>query len=309
MSLSGLKSLLGNAAELLTGNKTESAQPVGLSEISRKDKSGNSLATNLSYDNNAMDAVTNRFLSARDAKVSVGAISSKPYSAETVSDQKPTPKAVIIPLKEGKKNATHEELSRRLVQATLEQNGIKPSNIEMEEIMALPQNQAIDMNVRFGKNWKVYDLPGSMPSPGKYTDVSGRQVFGYGMTLSPDWQAQTVEAYKQVRGELAKPENVNRKAVIDMKMTERLNETVKIAWEKGYISEEVKNQLGNITPKELAAAFTIGGVIGIIATTEAGAAALGPVGGAIGLAYTIKQMAEFDHIADGAARDQSTAVR
>ncbi len=302
MSLSGLKSLLGSAAELLKSNKTESAQPGGLSENSRKDKTGNLLAANLSYDSNALDAVTNRFLKARDANVSVGTISLQSYSAETVSDQKPTPKAVIIPLKEGKKNATHEELSRRLVQATLEQNGIKPSNIEMEEIMALPQNQAIDMNGWFGKDWKFNNLPGSMPAPAKYKDAGGRQVFGYGLKLSPDWQAEKLNDYKQVRGELSKPENVNRKAVIDMKMTERLNETVKIAWEKGYISEEVKNQLGNITPKELAAAFTIGGLIGILGTTEAGAAALGPIGGAIGLAYTAKQMAEFDHIADGAAR-------
>ncbi len=127
-----------------------------------------------------------------------------------------------------------------------------------------------------------------MPAPAKFTDASGGQAFGYGMTLSSVWQAQTVEAYKQVRGELAKPENVNRKAVVDMKMTERLNETVKIAWEKGYISDEVKKQLGSLTPEELAGAFAIGGVIGIISTTEAGAAALGPVGGAIGLAYTIR---------------------
>ncbi|MDQ3323123.1 MAG: hypothetical protein M3525_11945, partial [Acidobacteriota bacterium] len=172
----------------------------------------------------------------------------------------------------------------------------------MEEIMALPQNQAIDMNGWFGKDWKFNNLPGSMPAPAKYKDINGRQVFGYGFKLSPQWQADVLNDYKQVRGELAKPENINRKAVIDMKMTERLNETVKIAWEKGYISDEVKNQLGSLTPEELAGAFAIGGVIGIIATTEAGAAALGPIGGAIGLAYTIKQMAEFDHIADGCAK-------
>jgi len=73
------------------------------------------------------------------------------YSAQTETSRTSTPKAIIIPLKAGSKNATYEELSRRVVQATLEQNGIKPSNIEMEEIMALPQNQDIDMNVRFGK--------------------------------------------------------------------------------------------------------------------------------------------------------------
>lgn len=122
-----------------------------------------------------------------------------------------------------------------------------------------------------------------MPAPAKYKDINGRQVFGYGFKLSPQWQADVLNDYKQVRGELAKPENINRKAVIDMKMTERLNETVKIAWEKGYISDEVKNQLGSLTPEELAGAFAIGGVIGIIATTEAGAAALGPIGGAIGI--------------------------
>jgi hypothetical protein len=302
MSLSGLKSLLGNTSDLLRSDTAESPRRTGLQDSFLKNKTGDLPLTSASYDNSAMEAVTSRFVEAQNTNSLTASNSPKLYSAERSSSQTPTPKAIIIPLKAGSKSATYDELSRSVVRATLEQNGIEPSNLEMEEIMALPQNRNIDMNVRFDRNWKVYDLPGSMPSPGKFTDASGRQVFGYGMTLSPDWQAQTVEAYKQVRGELAKPENVNRKAVVDMKMTERLKETVKIAWEKGYISDEVKNQLGNITPEELAAAFTIGGVIGIIGTTEAGAAALGPVGSAIGLAYTINQMAKFDHIADGAAR-------
>ena len=141
-----------------------------------------------------------------------------------------------------------------------------------------------------------------MPAPGKFKDINGREAFGYKMGLAPQFQAEVIRDYQQIKAELAKPENVNRKAVMDLDMTERLNTMVKIAWEKGYISDEVKKQLGSLTPEELAGAFTIGGVIGIVGTTEAGAAALGPVGAGIGLAYTFKQMAEFDHIADGCAK-------
>jgi len=301
MNLAGLKSLLGDAAELLKSDTTESVQPTGLLDVSKKDKNDNRLTTDISYDNRVMKAITNHFVEARKTNESVAASSLKSYSANTNSNQTYTPKAVIIPLKEGSKNATYEELSRRAIQATLEQNGITPSNVEMEEIMALPQNQRIDMNGKYGKNWEFINLPGSMPSPDNYMDINGRQAFGYKFTLSPQWQADKVNDYKQVRGELAKPENVDRKAVIDMKMTERLTEMVEIAWEKGYISDEVKNQIGSLTPRELATAFAIGGVVGIIATTEAGAAALGPPGVVLGMAYTGQKMTQFSGIANDCA--------
>jgi DNase/tRNase domain of colicin-like bacteriocin len=213
-----------------------------------------------------------------------------------------TPKSVIIPLRDGKKMTTHEALSYRLVKATLEQNGIKPSKIEMEEMMALPQNQKIDMHGWLDKKWKFHNLPGIMPSPGNYKDINGKEAFGYKMTLSPKWQAGIINDYKQVRGELAKPENIGKKAVLDMDMKERMQEVIKIAYEKGYIGDEVKQQLGNITPEEAVTAFGLGGLIGLVATTEIGSVALGPVGGVLGIAYMSKKLAEFDPVTEGAAK-------
>ncbi|MGI9034496.1 MAG: hypothetical protein ACR2GD_00525 [Pyrinomonadaceae bacterium] len=284
---------MGNAAELLKVNLPKAIFSDNLNKNER-------ITGFNSNDDDAMQTVAKRFIESQNA-LRLAANSPEPSFAQTNFNQTFSPKAIIIPLKAGVKNAEYEELSRSAVKATLEQNGIHPSNIEMEEIMALPQNQGIDMNGWFDKKWNFHDLPGKMPAPGKYTDINGRQVFGYKMTLSPSWQAGIISDYKQVKGELSKPENVNRKAVVDMKMTERLNEMVKIAWEKGYISDEVKKQLGSLTPEELAGAFAVGGVIGIIGTTEAGGAALGPAGIVVGGAYTAKQMMDFSRIADDCA--------
>ncbi len=215
------------------------------------------------------------------------------------------PKAVIIPLKDGKKSITHEALSYRLVKATLEQNGIKPSKIEMEEMMALPQNQKIDMHGWLDKKWKFHNLPGIMPSPGNYKDITGKESFGYKMTLSPKWQAGIVDDYKQVRGELAKPENVGKKAVLDMDMKERLKETLKIAWDKGYISDEVKSQVGSITALEAVVTAGVGGGLGLLASTELGSAVIGPAGLVLGTAYFAKKTMEFAQVAEDAGEAKS----
>ena len=87
MNLAGLKSLLGNAAELLKSDTTESVQPTGLSDISKKNKNDNGLATDISYDNRIMKAITNRFVEARNTNESVAASSLKSYSANTNSNQ------------------------------------------------------------------------------------------------------------------------------------------------------------------------------------------------------------------------------
>ena len=295
MGLDGIKTLFGNAAELLRGDSTTSALP----DASKKDEKATGNSSNDDY---AVQAVTKRFVESQNAHRLIAANPSESPFVQTDFNQTFSPKAVILPLKAGVKNASYEELSRRTVQTTLEQNGIHPSNIEMEEIMALPQNQRIDLNESFGKNWKVIHVPGLMPSPAKVKDINGQEVFGYKMTLSPQWQAGIMSDYKQVCGELSKSENINRKAVVDMNMTERLNEMVKIAWEKGCISDEVKKQLGSLTPEELAGAFAAGGVVGIVGTTEAGGAVLGPAGLVITGAYTAKQMMTFSSIADDCAK-------
>jgi DNase/tRNase domain of colicin-like bacteriocin len=216
-----------------------------------------------------------------------------------------TPKATIIKLKDGQKELSHQDLSYRLVRETLLRNNIKPSRIEMEEIMALPQNQKIDMNGYFGKNWKFHNLPGIMPSPGKYKDINGKEAFGYKMTLSPKWQADIIKDYKQVKGELAKPENVDKKAVLDMDMKERLKETLKIAWDKGYISDEVKSQVGSITALEAIVTAGVGGGLGLLASTELGAAVLGPAGIVLGTAYFAKKTMEFAQVAEDAGEAKS----
>lgn len=212
----------------------------------------------------------------------------------------PAPKAIIIPLKEGKAQAGYEELSRRVIQSTLEQNGIKPSNIEMEELMALPASKKMDMHGWLDKDWRFHDKPGLMPSAAAHVDANGNKVYGYKMTLSPQFQQGVLNDYAKIKTDLAA--TPDKKAVIDMTLNERLTETVKIAYEKRYISKEVKEQLGSLTPEELATAFALGGAIGIAATDAQVAAALGPIGGGLALAYTTKQMAEFDHIARGSAR-------
>lgn len=293
MNLAGLRSLSGNISELLKRYKTESARLVGYTF--GKNKNDNGLIINNSNDAGAIEAVTNRFVEAQNTNKSVATAPVKLYLPQTQSSQTYAPKAVILPLKAGQKNAGYEELSRHVVQATLEQNGIQPSNLEMEEIMALPQNQQIDMNEAFGKNWKPIHVPGLMPSPANYKDISGREVFGYKMTLSPQWQAGIISDYKQVRGELSKPENANRKAVVDMTMSERYNEMLRVVWDKGYISEELKKQYHTSTLTEFIAAFGIGGAVGLLAGTAAGGA-IAPVSGFILAVYAAKKMTEISVI-------------
>ena len=212
----------------------------------------------------------------------------------------PTPKTIIIPLKEGKKQSDYDQLSRCVTLATLERNGIHPSNIEMEELMELPQSENMDMNGWLDKKWQFHDLPGLMPEAGKFTDINGSEVNGYKMTLSPRFQQSLIDDYKRIKGELAL--TPDKKAVIDMSMNERLLETVKIAYDKGYISQEIKDKLGKLTPEELAGAFAIGGAVGIAATSAEAAAVIGPLGLVAGEAYIAVKALEFDTIAQGAAK-------
>jgi Contact-dependent growth inhibition CdiA C-terminal domain len=64
----------------------------------------------------------------------------------------------------------------------------------------------------------------------------------------------------------------------------------------------VYKQLGSITLQEGVTAFGLGALIGAAATTEIGAAALGPVGGVLSIAYMSKKLAEFDPVTEGAAK-------
>ena len=209
----------------------------------------------------------------------------------------PAPKAIILPLKPDVKQAGHHELARRVVETTLQRNGINPTKAEIERMMELPVNKNLDLHGYLDKDWNFHDKPGIMPSAGKHEDHAGNKVSGYKFNLSPKFQQGVLDDYKQVRSEFAKPENANRKAVVEMNLRERINETVKIAYDKGYISAEIKKQLGNLTPEELGTAFAVGGALGIAATNAEAAAVLGPIGAGVGLAYTVKQMAEFEHIA------------
>ncbi|MDQ3323124.1 MAG: hypothetical protein M3525_11950 [Acidobacteriota bacterium] len=83
MNLAGLKDLLDNTAELLKSNATESVQPVGVSDVSVKNKNGEGLRTSISYDNRAIRAVTNRFVESQNTNKSVAASTLKLYSTET----------------------------------------------------------------------------------------------------------------------------------------------------------------------------------------------------------------------------------
>jgi hypothetical protein len=305
MNLNRLNNLLENASNLWQSKNSELRRNIELPACFDHNSDGAKINSSNDADR-ALEFLNERLMSFRQTSSSSLQTNNSKQSLiikKFGDDDEYTPKAVIIPLKNGKTNATHEELARRTIQATLEANGIHPSNLELEEMMNLSSYQNLDMCGRYAEDWKEYrNLPGLMPAPGKFKDINGREAFGYKMGLAPQFQADVIRDYQQIKDELAKPENVNRKAVMDLNMTGRLDAMVKIAWEKGYISDEVKKQLGSLTPEELAGAFTLGGVIGIVATTEAGAAALGPVGAGIGLTYTLKQMAEFDHIADGCAK-------
>lgn len=212
----------------------------------------------------------------------------------------PAPKAIIIPLVEGKKQAGYDDLARRVTLAALERNGIHPSNIEMEELMALPASKNLDMNGWLDKKWNFHDLPGLMPEAGTFKDINGKEVFGYKQVFSPKFQKSVIDDYNRIKGELAL--TPDKKAVVDMTMSERLLETVKIAYDKGYISQEIKDKLGKLTPEELAKAFAIGGAVGIAATSAEAAAVINPLGLVAGEMYIAVKALEFDTIAQGAAK-------
>lgn len=204
---------------------------------------------------------------------------------------------LTIRVDDGKTQLSYEKLNREVVKGTLAMHGIRPSNVELEDLMARPGMNANDLN---GK-----DNPGLMKQARVVTDGSGRQAFGYQYSVSPKFQRAILADYAQVKGELAA--TPDKKAVIDMSQSERIAETVKIAYEKGYISKEVKEQLGNISSTELGIAFGTGGAVGIIASEAGGAAVMGPVGTVAGSLYAIKQTADFEGIVKGADRATSRA--
>lgn len=172
--------------------------------------------------------------------------------------------------------------------------------------MNAPQFEGLDLYEAFDENWNPVHLSGKMPSPKWEKDANGREVFGYKQLLTPIWQSDVITAYKQVRGELAKPENINRKAVVDMNLDERLKEVWNITYEKGYISKEIKEQLGSITAQEAIATFGLGGILALLAGTETGAALAGPVGvpvgGVLTAAYIAKRTTEFGAVTEEAAK-------
>ena len=212
------------------------------------------------------------------------------------NDAPPTPKAVIIPLKPGVKQAGYEELARRTVEATLHQNGINPTKAEIEMMMELPSLKNLDMNGWIDKKLKYHNPPGLMIEAGLHKDAAGNQVFGYKQTLTPQFQQGVIADYKQVRGELAKPENVGRKAVVEMNLRERFAAAVKIAYDKGYISTEIKQQLGSLTAEEIAAAVAFGGALGIAATSAEASAVIGPVGTFAGAVYGGTQLTQLTKV-------------
>ena len=121
-------------------------------------------------------------------------------------------------------------------------------------------------------------------------------MFGYKQTLTPQFQQGVIADYKQVRGELAKPENVGRKAVVEMNLRERFAAAVKIAYDKGYISAEIKQQLGSLTAEEIAAAVAFGGALGIAATSAEASAVIGPVGTFAGAVYGGTQLTQLTKV-------------
>lgn len=206
MKIQGFKDWLSNLTEL---------PKIAFGNLSQKNQLPD--ISNPGGNERAMQFVTNRFVESQQIL--------KP-------DETYTPKAVIIPLKAGVKEAGYKELKERVIRTTLEQNGFKPSHIEMEDLMAR-NYRSLDMTGYVGKDWEVKDLPGNMPLPAIYKDSDGRSVRGYHFTLVPDFQAEVVSNYRQVRGELAKPENIGRKAVVEMNVGERLQETLRISLSEG----------------------------------------------------------------------------
>lgn len=165
-------------------------------------------------------------------------------------------------------------------------------------MMALPQYAKLDMHGTVDKDLKFVNKPGNMPSAKNHKDIDGNVVRGYRFIITPKNQAGVIADYKQIKGELAKPENIGKKAVIDMNVGERLRETLNIAYQKGYIGEEVWKQIGSLTATELVTVFGVGGTLGMAASTEVGGAVLGPAGIVLGGAVVMEAIMEFTKTTD-----------
>lgn len=209
---------------------------------------------------------------------------------------------VEIPLAKGSQKASYEELSRRTMRTALEVNGIKPTNRELEEMMATLDKRPIDFDVKSDDPTK---FRATMATPKHIgTTASGEKVMGYSFEMDDKFQRTVIKDHKAAQAALAgKPEE---KAVIDMNLTERMGEAIKIAYEKGHISKEVREQLGNLTPTELTVAFGMGGAASLAAKTGA-RAVLAPAGAALLGMEMIKNGAELEVFGKACAKATTRA--
>lgn len=204
---------------------------------------------------------------------------------------------VQIPLAENSHKASYEALSRRVMRTALELNGIKPTERELEEMMTTLSERPIDFAP---KSDDPARYRATMATPKQLgTRADGKPRMGYGFTLTPQFQQTVINDYKRAQAALAgKPVE---KAVVEMNLNERMSEAIKIAYEKGYIGKEVREQLGNLTPTELTIAFGLGGAASLAAKTGA-RAVIAPAGAVMLAMEMIKNGAEFEVFGKACAR-------
>lgn len=222
----------------------------------------------------------------------------------TGQDKKLQAYKVEIPLAEGNQKASYEQLTRRVMRTALEVNGIKPTMRELEEMLSQVDNgYPIDFAPKSADPSKAR---ATMATPQQIgTKANGEKVMGYSITLDSDFQHAVINNHKAAKAALAgKPEE---KAVIDMNLSERMGEAIKIAYEKGYISKEVREQLGNLTPTELTLAVGMGGAAAQLAKTKAGAAIAAPAGATMLAMAMIKNGAELEVFGKACAKATTRA--
>lgn len=165
-------------------------------------------------------------------------------------------------------------------------SGINPTKLEMEEMMTRLKTVEsgtgagdIDFNNIFDKDSNTTRVvAGNMVSPTN-ENVNGKMLRGYKMQFSLDFQSWLKTEYAKTRGTLAT--QPTRKPVAEMSLNERMSAAITMAYEKGYISAEVKKQLGNVSAEEVGTALGSGFALGLAARTAAGAVLLeaaAPVG-------------------------------
>jgi hypothetical protein len=170
------------------------------------------------------------------------------------------------------KEVDRDVLTLVYIHRILMRNGINPTWGEVEAIAE--RTGKIDFSAKINKDGKVVDdvTDGYWVKATKHKDVNGREFYGYQSLITADAQRVFVDRYRSLPADVR-----DRKAVVEMGLSERIYESIKRAWDAGYITREAKEQVGATTAEEFAAAVAIGTVVGYAARSKY-KAALGPIG-------------------------------